>query len=67
MAALKLLYLSTPDFQYFWPAKMGKDFTDDVAFQAASDLTFAFAVFGTFSNICEGWFMVSHPDNCDPI
>ncbi len=36
-ATLKLLYLSTRGFQCFWPAKMGKDFPDDVAFQAAND------------------------------
>ena len=46
---------------------MGKDFTDDIAFQAANDLTFAFSVFGAFLDICEGRFVTSHPDNCDPI
>jgi hypothetical protein len=30
-AALRLLYLSTRGFQCFWPAKMGKDFPNDVA------------------------------------
>ncbi|MEH6836314.1 MULTISPECIES: hypothetical protein [Falsihalocynthiibacter] len=48
---MKLLYLSTRVFQYFWPAKMREDFSDDVAFQAADDLTFAFAVFGAFSGV----------------
>ena len=54
-------------FQCFWPAKMGKDFPNDEAFQAANDLTFAFSVFGALLNICEGRFVTSHPDNCDPI
>ena len=46
---------------------MCEDFADDVAFQAANDLTFAFAVFGAFSNIREGRFVVPHPDNCYPV
>ena len=46
---------------------MGEDFTDDIAFETANDLTFTFTVFGAFSYICESWFMASHPDNCDPI
>ena len=54
ITALKLLYLPTRFFQCFWPAKMRKDFTNNIAFQTANDLAFAFAVFGTFSNIREG-------------
>ena len=67
IAALKLLYLSIWFFQCFWPAKLGEDFTNDIAFKTANDFTFTFTVFGAFANICEGWFMASHSDNCDPI
>ena len=67
IAALKLLYLSTRVFQCFWPAKMRKYFTDDIAFEATNNLAFTFAIFDAFSNVCQGRFVVSHSDNFDSI
>src|SRR3546814_4950001 len=65
--ALRLLYLSSGHRGCFRPAQLGEDFPDDVAFQAAYDLAFAFSFLGTFADIGKRWLVVAHANDRNPV
>src|SRR3546814_17073349 len=65
--ALRLLYLSSGHRGCFRPAQLGEDFPDDVAFQAAYDLAFAFSFLGTFADIGKCWLVVAHAKDRNPV
>jgi hypothetical protein len=65
--ALKLLYLSSGRGRRFWHANMSIYFTHDVTFQASNNLTFGFSILGSFSNVGNRGFVISHPHNGDAV
>jgi hypothetical protein len=42
-------------------------FTHDVAFQASNNLTFGFSILGSFTNVGNRGFVISHPHNSDAV
>jgi hypothetical protein len=65
--ALKLLYLSSGRGRRFWRTNMSIYFTYDVAFQASNNLTFGFSIPGSFTNVGNRGFVISHPHNGDTV